>query len=96
MKNKLAIIILAAGKGTRMNSKMPKVLHKVGNQSMIMHVINTAYQLGAEKILAVLGYQYKMIQESFFLPLFPYVSTSLYYISLSLGFGNIAQGGDPL
>ena len=37
-----------------------------------------------------------MIQESFFLPLFPYVSTSLYYISLSLGFGNIAQGGDPL
>tara|TARA_Y100000590_G_C15736577_1_gene1018714 strand:+ start:1889 stop:2629 length:741 start_codon:yes stop_codon:yes gene_type:complete len=73
MNSSLSTIILAAGKGTRMNSKMPKVLHKVGNQSMIMHVINTAYQLGAEKILAVLGYQYKMIQESIDNPSVEYV-----------------------
>ena len=63
MNNSLATIILAAGKGTRMNSEIPKVIHKVGNQSMIMHVINTAYQLGAKQIIAVLGYKHKMIQE---------------------------------
>ena len=38
----VGIIILAAGKGTRMKSDMPKVLHKVARKSMIMHVIETA------------------------------------------------------
>ena len=38
----LDIIILAAGKGTRMYSKWPKVLHEIGGQSMLEHVINTA------------------------------------------------------
>jgi len=64
MHSSLATIILAAGKGTRMNSEKPKVLHRVGDQSMIMHVINTAHQLGAKKIIAVLGYKYKMIKDS--------------------------------
>ena len=64
MNKPLATIILAAGKGTRMNSDIPKVLHKVGNQSMLMHVMNTAYKLGTIKMIAVLGYKYKMVQES--------------------------------
>lgn len=37
----LAIVILAAGKGTRMNSDIPKVCHKVGDKTMIEHVVNT-------------------------------------------------------
>ena len=38
----LAVIILAAGKGTRMRSSLPKVLHKVAGRSMIGHVVGAA------------------------------------------------------
>ena len=60
----MAAVILAAGKGTRMGSDLPKVLHKVGGKPMIVHVIHTAKDLGAEKIIAVLGYKYKMIENA--------------------------------
>ncbi len=53
--NKLAVVILAAGKGTRMKSKTPKVLHKIAGLSMIGHVLNTANELGADKIIIVIG-----------------------------------------
>src|SRR5210317_69211 len=45
MFNPLHIIILAAGAGTRMKSRVPKVLQTVGGQAMIIHVLNTALQL---------------------------------------------------
>ena len=64
MNKPLAAIILAAGKGTRMNSDFPKVLHKVGGNPMIVHVIHTARILGAKKIIAVLGYKYEVVQKS--------------------------------
>ena len=60
----LATIILAAGKGTRMDSDVPKVLHKVGGKPMIVHVIHTAKALGSNNIITVLGYKYKMVQET--------------------------------
>ena len=59
----LATVILAAGKGTRMDSDIPKVLHEIGGKSMIVHVIHTANDLGAEKIITVLGYKYEMVQK---------------------------------
>ncbi len=60
----MATVILAAGKGTRMNSDQPKVLSEVGGDPMIVHVIHTAKALGAEKIITVLGYKYEMVQEA--------------------------------
>ena len=60
--NKLAIIILAAGKGTRMNSDLPKVVHKIGNQPMINHVINTSEKLNPNKIITVLGYKQDVVK----------------------------------
>ena len=49
----LSVIIVGAGKGTRMKSNLSKLLHKVGNLEMINHVINTAKQLDTEEICVV-------------------------------------------
>ena len=54
-KNSLAIIILAAGKGTRMKSVKAKVLHEIGGLPMISHVIKTAEKLNPVKIVVVVG-----------------------------------------
>jgi len=56
IKNKkLSVIILGAGKGTRMKSDLSKVLHKVVGLPMIKHVINTAKTLNAKEIIAVVS-----------------------------------------
>ena len=52
----LNVVILAAGKGTRMKSDLPKVLHKVAERPMVQHVIDTARSLGAASINLVYGY----------------------------------------
>jgi bifunctional UDP-N-acetylglucosamine pyrophosphorylase/glucosamine-1-phosphate N-acetyltransferase len=51
----LAVIILAAGKGTRMKSDLPKVCHKVGNKTMIEHVVTSAKGLETEGIYVVVS-----------------------------------------
>jgi bifunctional UDP-N-acetylglucosamine pyrophosphorylase/glucosamine-1-phosphate N-acetyltransferase len=51
----IAFIILAAGKGTRMKNPLPKVLHKIGGETLISHVIKTAMQFGGAKIIPVLS-----------------------------------------
>lgn len=51
----LAAIILAAGKGTRMRSSIPKVMHQIGGQPMLQHVLNTAKKAGAAQTVVVTG-----------------------------------------
>ncbi|PWR23096.1 bifunctional UDP-N-acetylglucosamine diphosphorylase/glucosamine-1-phosphate N-acetyltransferase GlmU [Zavarzinia compransoris] len=50
-----AAVILAAGKGTRMRSALPKVLHPVADRPMIHHVVAAAREIGAERLVAVLS-----------------------------------------
>ncbi|NLI12827.1 bifunctional UDP-N-acetylglucosamine diphosphorylase/glucosamine-1-phosphate N-acetyltransferase GlmU [Pelotomaculum propionicicum] len=52
----LATVILAAGKGTRMKSKLPKVLHKICGDTMISHVINAVAAAGVKKTIVVVGH----------------------------------------
>ena len=52
----LSVVILAAGKGTRMRSSLPKVLHNVADKPMVGHVIDSARQLGASNIYVVYGF----------------------------------------
>ncbi len=52
----LSVVILAAGKGTRMRSSLPKVLHVVADKPMVSHVIDSARQLGATNIYVVYGF----------------------------------------
>lgn len=61
----LDIVILAAGKGTRMNSNLPKVLHRIGGDSMLGHVLSAASQLQAAKTHIVVGYGADEIRENF-------------------------------
>lgn len=49
----LSVIILSAGKGTRMKSNISKPLHKIGNLEMINHVVNTAKKLDTQEIVIV-------------------------------------------
>ncbi|MFT6583424.1 MAG: bifunctional UDP-N-acetylglucosamine diphosphorylase/glucosamine-1-phosphate N-acetyltransferase GlmU [Alphaproteobacteria bacterium] len=50
-----AALILAAGKGTRMKSSLPKVLHKIADRSLLGHVIDTVESLKCERIVVVVG-----------------------------------------
>jgi bifunctional UDP-N-acetylglucosamine pyrophosphorylase / glucosamine-1-phosphate N-acetyltransferase len=52
-----SIIILAAGKGTRMRSDLAKVLHRAGGRTLIEHVLRACQPLKAPQILAVVGHQ---------------------------------------
>ena len=63
MSNKISLIILAAGKGTRMNSAMPKVLHKINNKSMLEHVISKTNNLNPKKIIVVIGYKAEEVKK---------------------------------
>ena len=50
-----AAVIMAAGHGTRMKSKVPKVLHKVGGRSLLDRMIDTVQAAGCERIHVIVG-----------------------------------------
>ena len=50
-------IILAAGKGTRMKSSLPKVLHQIGGKSILQHVVDTVAALGVTKLHIIVGHK---------------------------------------
>lgn len=53
LRNRIAVVILAAGRGSRMNSRTAKVLHRIGNREMIAHVVDTAQALKPERLIVV-------------------------------------------
>lgn len=59
----LSVVILAAGKGTRMYSDLPKVLHTVAGKPMVKHVIDTAKQIDAQQIHLIYGHGGELLQE---------------------------------
>ena len=52
----IASLILAAGKGTRMKSKLPKVLHKVGGKAMVERVLETVQSIGTNRDVVIVGF----------------------------------------
>lgn len=60
----LNAIILAAGKGTRMKSAYPKVLHKILGRPMLQYVVESAKQAGAGSILVVVGFEGEQVVQS--------------------------------
>lgn len=58
----LRAVILAAGKGTRMRSKLPKVLHKVGGKAMLQHVLDAADAAGAAEKIVIVGHGAELVE----------------------------------
>ena len=58
-----AVVVLAAGKGTRMRSALPKVLHAIGGRSLLGHVLAAAEPLGADRTLVVVGHGADQVAE---------------------------------
>ncbi len=59
-----SVVILAAGKGTRMYSELPKVLHLLAGKPMVQHVIDTAKSIGASDIHLVYGHGGDLLKEN--------------------------------
>lgn len=64
-RDSLHVVILAAGKGTRMYSDTPKVLHRVGGKAMLRHVVDCAHELNATRTHLVVGYEADKIRVAF-------------------------------
>lgn len=60
----LKAVILAAGKGTRMKSDLPKVVHTIEGKCLVDYAVEAAMGAGAEDICLVLGYKHEVVRES--------------------------------
>lgn len=64
MTGPIAVVILAAGQGTRMKSALPKVLHKIGGRALISHVLDTAAGLKPETVIAVVRHERELVAQA--------------------------------
>ncbi|MBP2628342.1 MAG: Bifunctional protein glmU [Firmicutes bacterium] len=87
----LLAVILAAGKGTRMKSALPKVLHSIGGKPMVEHVLNAAQTAGAKRKVVVVGFGAESVETT--------LGTQAEYViqAEQLGTGHaVMQAGDLL
>lgn len=61
---KLGVLILAAGEGTRMRSRLPKVLHELAGKPLLSHVINTARNFSPDEITVVYGHGGEQVRKT--------------------------------
>ena len=57
----LTVVVLAAGGGTRMRSKTPKVLHEIGGRSLVGHVLAAVRETSPRSVVAVVGHQRELV-----------------------------------
>lgn len=60
----LSVVILAAGQGSRMRSKLPKVLHKLAHKPLLSHVVDVAEELSAQEIHVIYGHGGEVVREA--------------------------------
>ncbi|MES2227050.1 MAG: bifunctional UDP-N-acetylglucosamine diphosphorylase/glucosamine-1-phosphate N-acetyltransferase GlmU [Pseudomonadota bacterium] len=87
----LDIVIMAAGKGTRMKSARPKVLHQLAGRSLLQHVLQTAAALGADGIVAITGHGADEVEAAVAAPRLRFVRQMP-----QLGTGHAVQQAAPL
>jgi bifunctional UDP-N-acetylglucosamine pyrophosphorylase/glucosamine-1-phosphate N-acetyltransferase len=59
-----AAVILAAGKSTRMRSKLPKGLHRLWGKTVLDHIIDACFDAGIEDVIVVVGYEAELVKET--------------------------------
>ncbi len=87
----LDIVIMAAGKGTRMKSALPKVLHRLAGRSLLQHVLRTAADLGADGIVVITGHGAEQVEAAVTAPHLQFVRQMP-----QLGTGHAVQQAAPL
>ena len=89
-QKKLAVIILAAGKGTRMKSPLAKVLQPLSGKTLLHYVLETVRELGADRVGVVVGFQADKVKSTFPDPKLEFVEQKE-----QLGTGHAAQQTEP-
>ena len=87
--DKVNFVILAAGKGTRMRSAMPKVLHKLAGRSMLGHVVDAVDSLGIAQKIIVTGHGAEQVEARF------KIITQFVQQTEQLGTGHAVQQAEP-
>lgn len=87
----VGIIILAAGKGTRMKSDRAKVLHEICGRSMISHVVQTAEKIAGKNIIVVVGHQGNAVKQD----IIPHYTVSFADQNEQLGTGHAVMCALP-
>lgn len=91
----LSIVIMAAGKGTRMKSARPKVLHKLAGRPMLAHVIGTTATLQAAQQIVVTGHGAELVEPAMSAA-FPQAPLSFVRQEPQLGTGHAVQQAVPV
>jgi len=87
----LDIVIMAAGKGTRMKSRLPKVLHTLAGRSLLQHVLQSVSSLGADRIITVTGHGAEQVEAAVKTPNLQFVRQMP-----QLGTGHAVQQAVPM
>ncbi len=91
----LDVVIMAAGKGTRMKSARPKVLHQLAGRALLQHVLATAAGLGAQRLITVTGHGAAEV-EAAMRAAFPAAPLAFVRQEPQLGTGHAVQQAVPL
>src|SRR5258708_3221779 len=59
--NDIAVVILAAGKGTKLKSSLAKMLHRAGGRTLIEHIVRACHPLKARETVVVVGHQAEQV-----------------------------------
>lgn len=89
------VVVMAAGKGTRMKSRLPKVLHRLGGRALLQHVLDTAAALQARRVVVITGHGAEQV-EAGVAPRGPAATLEFVRQEPQLGTGHAVQQAVPL